>query len=148
MIANSLPINQGNQYFLDSDEKHLNLEIALDEIYSFLLEIVKTRKPEDVLQEFKRLFIDHFEQKSVVNDNSAQGIYGIFVAQNEQEFRNTLKRCCYIIINNWESSRKHEYVQELVNSLDDFHHAIKSKTSISENRYRSWLINFFNSNDY
>ncbi len=148
MIANSLQSNQRDEHFLDSDKKHLNLEIEQEKLYSFLLEIVKTRKLEDVLQEFKRLFIDPFEDEDLVNDNSLKGVYGIFVAHNEQEFRNTLKRCCYIIINNWEANRKHEYIQELLNLLDEFYHTVKLNSSIPENRYRGWLINFFNSNDY
>ncbi len=39
----------------------------------------------------------------------------LFLENNEKEFQNTIKRCCYIIVNNWETNRKYKYIQELVN---------------------------------
>ena len=101
MSANSLPSSQSNQHFLNSDEKQLNLETAQEKIYSFLLRIVKTWEPKDVLQEFKRLFIDNLDS---ANSHFKLGIYKIFGDKNEHEFDNTIKRCCYILINNWEAT--------------------------------------------
>jgi len=146
MSVNSLLSSQGDQHFLNSDEKQLSLEIAQERIYSFLLEIVKTQQPEDVLQEFKRLFIDHVDS---VNYNPKLGIYKIF-RKNEHEYKNTFKRCCYILINNWQASKKFKYIQELVKLLADFKNNLKSNSSLIKNGniYISWLENFIDSNDY
>ncbi|MBR8836993.1 MAG: hypothetical protein DSM106950_24065 [Stigonema ocellatum SAG 48.90 = DSM 106950] len=144
MPLNSLPSSQGNQLFLNSDEKQLSLEIVQEKIYSFLFQIVKTWEPEDVLQEFKRLFIDNLDLE---NFNSQLGIYEIF-DNNEDEFYSTLKRCCYILINNWETRRKSQYIQELINLLANFKNNINSTSSLSKKIYRSWLENFINSNQY
>ena len=145
MSSNSLPSSQSNQHFLNSDEKQLNLETAQEKIYSFLLRIVKTWEPKDVLQEFKRLFIDNLDS---ANFHSKLGIYKIFGDNNEHEFHNTIKRCCYILINNWEATIKTQYIQELVNLLANFKNNLKPTSSLPKNIYRSWLENFVDSNDY
>jgi len=145
MTANSLPSNQGSQHFVTSNFRQLNLQTAQEKVYNFLVEIVKKCPPKDVLREFKGLFIDGLDSSS---SDYVPGVYGIFLDDNEQEFRNTLKRCCYIIINNWETNRKYKYIQELVNlfATDNLRSEISNSPII--NICKSWLDNFVNSNDY
>lgn len=145
MTANSLPGSQGYQHFVTSNSRQLNVEIAQERVYNFLADIVKRCPPEDVLREFKGLFIDGLDSP---NSDYVPGIYGIFFEDNEQEFRNTLKRCCYIIINNWETNRKHKYIQELVNLFTTNNLRSEKTNSPIINTCKIWLDNFINSNDY
>ncbi|GAA6624328.1 hypothetical protein [Scytonema sp. NUACC26] len=144
MTANSLTSSQSNQYTFDSENKRLDLDIAQEKIYNYFIEIVKTWEPEDVLLEFNRLFLGFFE---AVNSDSITGIYELFSKDEEQEFLHTLKRCCYILINNWESNRKHKYIQELVNLFSiykDFKHEQFTKRSL----YAKWIADFIDSEEY
>jgi hypothetical protein len=145
MIANSLPSSQVHQNIINSNSQELNAQIAQESIYSFWLGIVNTYPPEDVLREFKRLFIDCLDSGSL---DTLPVIHGICFANNEQEFRNTIKRCYYIIVNNWASNRKHKYIQELVNLFAHRQSFRETTTSTKTNVYKSWVENFVNSNDY
>jgi hypothetical protein len=145
MAINSLPINQGNQRLIKSARKQVDVQIAQERVYSFLMGIVKRWSPEDVLREFKRLFIDCLDS---AGSDSTVGIYSIFLKNNEQDFRNTLKRCCYILVNNWETSRKYKYIQELVNIFASYQPSSKTTVLQEIKIYRSWLENFINSKDY
>lgn len=144
MTANSLTGSQSNKYTFDSENKRLDLEIAQERIYNYFIGIVKTWEPEDVLQEFKRVFLGFF---GAGNSDSTAGIYEIFSKNEEQEFIHTLKRCCYILINNWESNRRHKYVQELVNLLSGYKD-FKPTKYIKNSFYIQWIENFLESEEY
>ena len=74
-------------------KKHLNLQQAQETIYQFLIELVNRSIPETVLLEFKQLFISGESSLSLeVN----QALYEILFQKDDREFRNTLKRSCYI----------------------------------------------------
>jgi hypothetical protein len=145
MTTNSLPTNQGNQHLVRSKDKQLNLQVAQEKIYSFLMSLVKQWQPEDVLREFQRLFIDSLDAVSL---HSPLGIYEFFLTNSEQDFRNTLKRCCYILINNWETSRKHEYIQDLIDLFTNYKSNQRTSNSSKIKLFRTWLDDFVNSNDY
>ncbi|MEH1850327.1 MAG: hypothetical protein V7L11_01270 [Nostoc sp.] len=121
------------------------MQIAQDEVYSFFVEIVKKLPPEDVLREFKGLFIDGLDSE---DSDYIPGIYSIFLDDNEQELYNTLKRCCYIIVNNWKTNRKDKYIQELVNLFVNESLKIKDNNPPVVKIFKSWLENFVNSKDY
>jgi hypothetical protein len=80
----------------------MNLAQAQQVVYDFLLDIVKVWPPEDVLEEFRHLFVHHTES---VSSQTIPALHLILFANDEVEFRNTLKRCCYILVNNWELAR-------------------------------------------
>jgi hypothetical protein len=145
MTGNSLLHHQGNQYLPKSRKKQQNLQDAQEKIYSYLLGMIKSREPEDVLSEFRRLFIDCLELQS---SSRRLGVYGAFQEKDEQEFRYTLKRCCYILINNWESHRKYKYINDLVNIFTEYKITIDSYVISQKNLYRGWIINFIQSSDY
>lgn len=145
MSGNKLPRIQGHQLIFRSEQLELNVQQLQDRLYCFLLEIVKTSHPRNVLNEFKHLFIYPLE---IFDDDISLGIYETFIGSYEREFHHTLKRCCYILINNWESGRNHKYIQELVKLFTEY----KSRQKITKfpkiNIFSSWLKNFINSDDY
>lgn len=113
-------------------------------IYAFLLEVVNNWKAEDVLDEFRRLFIEHVNTTS---EGTIPALYEIVFANDQQEFLNTLKRSCYILINNWEISRSHDSIQKLVQM---FHDPILERPTMSPTlkRLRSWIRQFTESADF
>jgi hypothetical protein len=113
-------------------------------IYNFLLGIVKDWAPDAVLEEFRHLFIHHDDS---VSSETLPAIHIILFANQEQEFRNTIKRCCYILVNNWELSRNFNAIQELIQLFEDplIHRRTLSPTL---KRLRYWLQNFIASSDF
>jgi hypothetical protein len=121
-----------------------NIQQAQEGIYTFLLEIVRKWPPEEVLLEFKRLFVYHVDS---VNSDAMQALYEIVFSNNEAEFRNTLKRCCYILINNWDASRNYKPIQELIQTFTDA--SINRYTaSPTLKRLRQWMDSFVRGQDY
>lgn len=145
MTANSLPMSQEDPRCVTSKSRQLNVRIAQEEVYSFFVEIVKKLPPEDVLREFKGLFIDGLDSQY---SDYIPGIYSIFLDDNEEELFNTIKRCCYIIVNNWKTNRKDKYIQELVNLFVNENLKIKTNNPPVVKTCKSWLENFVNSKDY
>lgn len=145
MIVDGLKITQGKKHLLDLNHRGLDVQAAQEKVYSFFIEMVQNQEPENVLQEFKNLFVDCLDSAS---SDYELGIYDIFVGSNEPEFRNTLKRTCYILINNWENRRQYKYIQQLIDLFSNY----TPKTSLTSSRkikiFRAWLINFINSKDY
>jgi hypothetical protein len=113
-------------------------------ICNFFLRNVKKESPDWLLQHFDNLFIS---QSPVDRSETHQSLYLIIGLNQEKIFRDTLKRCCYILINNWCAARYHQYIQKLVKL---FSQVSSSKKSISplKRRLREWLKNFFDSEDY
>ncbi|HBB35995.1 MAG TPA: hypothetical protein DDZ80_21560 [Cyanobacteria bacterium UBA8803] len=133
-----------NSVVHENSIKEESIQQAQEVIYEFLIEIVKKDNPERVLLEFKQLFI-------LLENNSTpvlnQALAQIILSKNEDEFRNTLKRSCYILINNWSSKRKHKSIQELIQILAD--ESVNQPTPAPTlNRLRTLLKNFLNSQDY
>lgn len=121
-----------------------NIEQAQDKIYSFLMGIIKQWSPEAVLQEFNSLFIQHLGS---ISSEAVAGLYEIVVANEEQVFYGTLKRCCYILVNNWKTTKQHKYIYNLVELFNNPSLDRKSLSPIS-NQLRIWLKTFVNSQDY
>lgn len=117
---------------------------AQETIYSFLLEIVRHWPSEDVIAEFRHLFIEHGETSG---STIMPALYEIVFSNQEAEFRNTLKRCCYILINNWELSRSHQAIQQLIKLFAD---SVIDKPTMSPTlkRMRAWVKKFTNSGDF
>lgn len=144
MSGDKLTANQSLQPPEKPSQSRRNVPKAQEAIYEFLLEIVKNWAPDDVLKEFKHLFIHHSD---TVSSNTLPYLYEIVFANQEQEFKNTLKRSCYILINNWDISRNRESIQKLIQIFSD---PILYKHTISPTlkRLREWLRNFIASADF
>lgn len=123
----------------------IHLNKAQELVYQFLLDSVKASSPESTLDEFKRLFI----YTGGCNESSevSAAVHEIIFANQEHEFRYTLKRSCYILINNWETKRQHQAIQQLVDLFQD-PVILRPAISVSLQRLRTWLINFIDSQDY
>ncbi|MBD2128238.1 hypothetical protein H6F97_17950 [Microcoleus sp. FACHB-1] len=114
-------------------------------IYQFLLNLVRQQPPEKVLVEFKHLFFDY--ETSECNPEAIRALTEILLSNNEKDFCHTLKRSGYILVNNWDTSRNHNAIRELVELLAEF--KVSKKTlSPTLKRLRAWLTNFINSQDY
>lgn len=117
---------------------------AQETLYQFLLDVVRQWPPEEVLLEFKRLF---FYQTDLPNSGAVQAVHQLVLQNDETEFRNALKRCCYILVNNWDAARQHKAIQDLVQSFQDS--TIETQTiSPSIKRLKNWIENFKKSSDY
>lgn len=123
-----------------------NLQQAQEIIYNFLIGIIKEFPAERVLQEFKSLLsLD----KTLHNSDLIQALIDILISKNEEEFINTLKRSCYILVNNWTSNRNYPAIQKLIQLLADEAESNGHGHLLPElNRLKTWLSNFINSENY
>ncbi|WP_414542807.1 hypothetical protein [Nostoc sp. CCY0012] len=146
MTATSLPNIQKHEDIINSNSLQLNLQIKQEEaIYNYLVEIVNTWQPHDVLREFKRLFIDCLD---INIGDKLSAINIINYLSDEYVFRNTVKRSCYILVNNWASKRKHKYIQELINLFTKYSPKQESNNHENLDIYKNWLKRFVSSKDY
>lgn len=122
----------------------LTLPEAQQQIFDFLLSIVREWPPEDVLHEFEELF---FHSTETTGSGSVSALYTILFANNPQEFHNTLKRSCYILVNNWEVNRQYEAICTFVALFDN---PLLQRHTLSPTlkRLREWLYSFSQSEDY
>jgi uncharacterized protein YjbI with pentapeptide repeats len=121
-----------------------NIQPAQEKIYSFFLGIVHQWEPEAVLQEFEHLFITI---SNTVDSEVLHSLYEIIYFNNEEEFRNTLKRICYIIINNWWAARQYNAIQKLIHIFIEVKINDRSLSN-TLNLLNDWMRNFVNSKDY
>lgn len=144
LTANILPEAASGSCIDGNSQQLLNINQSQESIYEFLMQTVKKLPPEAALKEFKQLFIEH--DNAVVSDAVA-AVYEIIIAGDELKFHNTIKRCCYIVINNWNISRSPQYIPKLIESLTSS--TVKQHSlSPTVNRLRIWVDNFVNSSDY
>ncbi len=115
-----------------------------DEICEFFLQNVKENSPLLVLKEFESLFI---KQSGCQNQKVAQALHEIIYLDQAEVFALTLKRTCYILINNWCLKRNHEEIQQLV---ELFAEVTKPTVTVSliKKRFGRWLNKFVSSQDY
>ena len=97
-----------------------------------------------MLLEFKRLFIFHVDS---VSSDATHAVYEIVFTNDEEEFRNTIKRSCYILVNNWDATRNFKPIQELIQLFND-PYVSRHTSSPTLKRLKVWLDNFINSEDY
>lgn len=144
MVGSKLTERRQPQLMVKPKRFQRDIARAQETIYNFLLEIVKTWSPDAVLAEFRHLFINH---NDTISSNTLPALYEIVFANEEVEFRNTIKRSCYILINNWDISRSHKSIQQLIQIFSD---PILDKPTMSPTlkRLRAWLKNFLVSEDF
>ncbi len=130
---------------IKSKKRGVLTQQAQEMIYHFLLELVKQQPPAKVLLEFKRLFIDY--DPSASNQEAFKALSQLIGLNNEKEFLHTLKRSCYILVNNWDVARNHSAIKELIELFAECKIA-KRNLSSTLSRLKTWLINFVNSQDY
>ncbi|CAN1210648.1 hypothetical protein TUMEXPCC7403_10660 [Tumidithrix helvetica PCC 7403] len=134
-----------NQYSEEITEIQTgSVEQIQQRIYGFFLEIVRRYTPEQVIHQFQNLFIRYDQVDDPVTFRALGQI--IFFNQ-ETEFRNTLLRCCYILINNWRITSNYRYTHLLIGLFSDPSIYQPSKTT-KLRTLRAWLKNFISSPDY
>lgn len=140
----SLPIEEQAVEITNSAPVICSIESAQEIIYSFFIDIVKQWSPEAVLQEFRHIFI---QDNDSLSSNPVRAIYEIVFANMQEEFHSTIKRVCYIVVNNWVAKRNNNYIQKLIEILND---PIIRRSSLSPmiGRLRKWIQIFLESKDY
>jgi hypothetical protein len=140
----ALPNDHPTELLLKSYTSMQHLSTPQETICQFFLDIVKQWSPELVLYEFNNLFINAAKTGS---SNPHQAIHQLISSANEQDFINTLKRCCYILLNNWVATRQYKYTQDLVKIFSNS--AANARTSSGNLKTLNiWIKNFVNSQNY
>jgi hypothetical protein len=114
-------------------------------IYRFLLDLVTQKSAEEVLFEFRALFFDYSAHPG--NAEVMKELADIIMANRSLDFLYTLKRCCYILINNWETKRNYPPILQLIGEFSNLDKRPKTASQIVH-RLRTWLKIFLKSKDY
>ena len=127
-----------------NQDRLLEFQLAQQQIYDDLLDAVRKLPPVEALAEFESLFFGH---SGTQDAEVSPFLYRILFADDEVEFRNTLKRACYILVNNWDLARHGNMVHAL---LALFTQPALKKTTFSPSikRLRQWLLAFADSQDF
>lgn len=146
MVVDRTPTNSEANAGFDPTQrkKPLEFHLAQQQIYDELLDAVRHAPPVEALAEFESLF---FGNTGSQDADVSPFLYRILFADDEAEFRNTLKRACYILVNNWDLSRHSDMVHAL---LALFKQPSLTKTTFSPSlkRLRQWLLSFAQSQDF
>ncbi len=115
------------------------IDTAQAYIYNFFLTLVKEKEAAKVLKEFQLLFFNYHATEE--NSEAVVALAEIIFANDQETFLNTIKRCCYILINNWERDRQKEAIQKFVQGFleEDFD---REPTHEVTNRLYGWLKHF------
>lgn len=145
MIRDVLSENYQTESRIKLNRLGFSTQQTQEVIYQYLLEEVRKQPPAQVLLEFKGLFIDY--DSSASNAHAMRALAELIQANNEKDFRHMLKRSCYILVNNWDTSRQYNFIKELVNLFLDLKARSKSH-SVTVGRLKTWLDNFVASQDF
>ena len=118
--------------------------IAQQQIYDDLLEAVRKLPPVEALAEFESIFFSH---SNSLDADVSPFLYKILFADDAAEFRNTIKRSCYIYVNNWDLAREGDMLHMLL-ELFKQPNLSKATHSPSLKRLRQWLRDFAQSEDF
>lgn len=144
LLEEDLPTANQIKTLIQVEKPQHNVQNDQAVIYEYLLDIVKKERPFIVLQEFKNLFIN----AGASNYSKAiHALYTIVVDNKESAFKNTLKRACYILINNWYATRQYQAIQELIKIFSEYKEGEETPAPTLQ-RLRQWIVNFINSKDY
>ncbi len=122
-----------------------DIEVAQEIIYDFFIEIIQQWSADEVLEEFETLF---FGMQSKQNEEITHALNRIVFDNKETVFINTIKRVCYILVNNWYINRNYNSIRELLTKIEEIQEQDFYSDSPIINRLRKWLINFVKSSDY
>jgi uncharacterized protein YjbI with pentapeptide repeats len=123
----------------------LNTHDCQRKIYYFFIQIVNSWQPDQVIDEFERMFL-HLSSAS--HPKNIEALNWILIEKNEEIFQETLKRCIYILINNWNINRNFEANQQLIQAIELSIQQNKHYISPSINCLRKWVNNFIQTQDY
>ncbi|MEM9805679.1 MAG: hypothetical protein AAF959_10395 [Cyanobacteria bacterium P01_D01_bin.56] len=122
-----------------------DIQNAQQVLYDFFLYSVQTEPVDVVLSTFRRLFVDYVE--SSTESDLPVALYSIVIANSEQQFLFTLKRVCYILINNWGIQRRPDAIKALIKMFGD-RTLTRPGVSLILKRLRAWIKDFTHSQDF
>lgn len=117
---------------------------AQQTICPYFFGLMKTWPSELVVFEFQRVFIQGANE---TNCEVKQAVEQLIHCDDEEGFQTIMVRCCYILVNNWQTARIYKPIKELV-ELFDRRRIISHPDAEGSQRRRSWLMNFCHSQDY
>ncbi|MBE9041705.1 pentapeptide repeat-containing protein [Oscillatoriales cyanobacterium LEGE 11467] len=144
ILSDRSDLSLSSDFSGESQQNTHSINQDREEIYRFFLEIVKKSSPDNIIEEFKQLFV---YCHSYTRPSVSQSIYNLIFYNDEEVFRSTFKRCCYILVNNWSSNRQYKPIQDLIKLLERASTS-QETLSFSLNRLRNWLLNFVNSVEF
>lgn len=115
-------------------------------IYQYFLTLVKIGTPDQGLDAFEQLF---FHAKCADKPEVEDALENILsLEQGEPQFRGLIKRCCYILINNYLINRQQKFIKKLIQKIDDY--PVQEQTFLSDQKclLSIWVTNFIESEDY
>ncbi|NEO86087.1 MAG: hypothetical protein F6J87_17800 [Spirulina sp. SIO3F2] len=115
-------------------------------LFEFLLDLVRRLPPEDALAEFRILFLEYRAYSG--NRPAFAELTRILNQKQYNVFANTLKRACYILINNWGTNRQLDCITALVESLQQVAALSTPQADRVRKRLRLWLQQFVESDEY
>ncbi|MEW5859370.1 MAG: hypothetical protein AB1861_18610 [Cyanobacteriota bacterium] len=137
------PNTHQTELFTNSNKLVQNIPEAQEIICRFFLDIVKQWAPDLVLDEFKTLFINPVKAGG---SEHLEALKIIIISKNEEAFRNTLKRSCYILLNNWILGRHYQALKDLIQLISNSNNGGISSPNVK--CLKAWVGNFINSKDY
>ncbi|MGB3535120.1 MAG: pentapeptide repeat-containing protein [Microcoleaceae cyanobacterium] len=132
--------------FISNYNQIQDIEVAQEVIYDFFIEVVKQWHPDAVLDEFENLFF--LIQSDEENEEITHALNRIVFDEKEDVFVNTIKRVCYILVNNWYINRDQHSIRTLLGKIEEVEEQDFYSESPTINRLRKWLIDFAKSEDY
>ncbi|MGB3292724.1 MAG: hypothetical protein WBB01_07060 [Phormidesmis sp.] len=143
------PLHQPTITDVAEGQKPPAFHLAQQQIYDDLLESVRKRSPAEALADFEATF---FNASTSSSPSVSLFFDKVLFANDEAEFRNTLKRACYIFVNNWDVARQGDMLHALLSLFQqpNFTKAAGSPATSSPKyaRLSQWLSNFSNSSDF
>ena len=137
---------QSDEHLLDSGDRTeiQNVSrIAQEVISDWLLKIVKIESSERVLTEFNQIFL---EGATECNPKIYEALRAIVAHECEEDFVNTIKRCCYILLNNWH--RDEGATKNLIRCLNSVKKEPTGLTLQDGDILKDWMLNFLTSSAY
>lgn len=131
----------------DLPSSDLSFTNSEEVICNYFYNLVQNYPVNLVIDQFKSLFID---LDSNIEANLLTAIYSIINANQYILFQSTLKRSCYILLNNWHATvPKHslKYGSQLIDTLPLVPQQ-EDNLSSSKKRINQWINTFLESKEY
>ncbi|ACK70431.1 conserved hypothetical protein [Gloeothece citriformis PCC 7424] len=126
------------------DNKNIKEQEQL--LYDYLLARVRNDTPDNLLEDFRELFI---EGRSFKEAHVYAALESLVKAKEaEERFNFCFNRCCHILINRWQMQLDYQYaIPELINLLDNLAPG-RQGVSTTSNRLRILIKDFTLSDHY
>jgi hypothetical protein len=121
------------------------IEIAQGKMCAYFSQTAQQCSPEEGLTLFRQVFVEFTKHDSSIELSTS--LITLLLSNREQAFQETLKRVCYILINDWWIQRQQAFIGQLIEQFDDPLLKRHSTSKVMQ-RLRSWIYNFKISQDF